>query len=80
MEVISAELDENGTVSTAVDLNLLQIHHRRTRRSSKEIDLASFQTRISHKVSIFEIQETHSRLIKICQGPLFSDYVKRVMF
>ena len=50
MEVISTELNGNGTLSTAVDVNQLQSHHRRTRRSSKEIDLASFQTTISHKV------------------------------
>ena len=50
MEVITAELNENGTVSTVVDVNLLQSHHRRTKRSSKEIDLVNFQSRISHKV------------------------------
>jgi len=50
VEVISAELNENGTVRTAVDVSRLQSHHRRTKRSSKEIDLASFQSRISHKM------------------------------
>ena len=53
MEVISAKLNRNGTFSTTVDVSQLQSHHRRTRRSSKEIDLASFQSRLSHKVEIF---------------------------
>ena len=61
MEVISAKLNGNGTVSTAVDVNQLQSHHRRARRSSKEIDLASFQSRISHKVLKFsEERETQN--------------------
>ena len=77
MEVISAKLNGNGTVGTAVDVNRLQSHHRRTRRSSKEIDLASFQTRISHKVLIFKRQNIRRRH-KDMSGGLFP--VKRVIF
>ena len=71
VEVISANLHGNLTISTAVDVNLLQSHHRRTRRSSKEIDLASFQSRISHKVLIFKREKTHSRPVDMSRGPCF---------
>ena len=60
MEVISAELNGNGTVSTAVDVNRLQSHHRRTKRSSKEITLANFQSRISHKVKYLKDRKLSS--------------------
>ena len=67
VEVISAELNENGTVTTAVDVNGLQSHHRRTRRSSKEIGLASFKPSLSHKVVTSERQESRSYLKGIHQ-------------
>ena len=52
VEVISAKLDGNGTISTTVNITKLQNHHRRTKRSTTNIDLASFQPRdINHKVS-----------------------------
>ena len=42
VEVIAAKIDENGTVSTAVEIEKLQSHHRRSRRSAgktKGLDL-----------------------------------------
>jgi len=67
VEVISAELNGNGTVTTAVDVNRLQSHHRRTRRSSKEIGLASFKPSLSHKVVTSERQGSRSHLKGIHQ-------------
>lgn len=69
MEVISAELNGNGTVTTAVDVNRLQSHHRRTRRSSKEIGLASFKPSLSHKVVTSERQGSRGHLKGIHQYP-----------
>ena len=44
VEVISAEFDVNGTVSTSVEIHRLQSHHRRTKRSnSLSADLTNFE-------------------------------------
>ena len=60
VEVISAKLDGNGTITTKVDINMLQSHHRRNRRSTTNIDLASFQPdKINHKVK-------HVSISKLC--------------
>ena len=52
VEVISAKLDGNGTVTTAVDINILKSHNRRSRRSTRfDFELASFKPdSIHHKV------------------------------
>ncbi|KAL9982165.1 hypothetical protein ACROYT_G010976 [Oculina patagonica] len=55
IEVIAAKVNENGTVSTDVNVTKLQRHHRRTRRSTekdrKGMDLANFQPGIvRHKL------------------------------
>lgn len=59
IEVISANVNENGTVSTDVDVTKIQRHHRRTRRSTekdrKGTDLANFQPGvIRHKVKLIK--------------------------
>ena len=52
VEVISAKLDGNGTITTAVDINILKSHNRRSRRSTRyDFKLASFKPdEIHHKV------------------------------
>ena len=52
VEVISAKLDGNGTITTAVDINILKSHNRRSRRSTRfDFELASFKPEsIHHKV------------------------------
>ena len=54
VEVISAKLDGNGTITTAVDINILKSHNRRSRRSTRyDFELASFKPDgIHHKVQL----------------------------
>ena len=62
MEVVTAKLDENGTVVTEVDTNFLKNHHRRTKRSAKNVNLANFQPeQIDHKV---KQASTHRSVLK----------------
>ena len=62
VEVVSARLDGNGTITTEVDINMLRSHHRRNRRSTTNIDLASFQPgRINHKVKQVSIPQSISQ-------------------
>ena len=58
MEVVTAKLDENRTIVTEADTNLLQKHRRRTRRSTENVDLVNFQPeRIDHKVEKASIHQ-----------------------
>lgn len=44
LEVIPASVNGNGTITTAAEVNKLQSHHRRTRRStSVDVDFAKFE-------------------------------------
>ena len=54
VEVISAKLDGNGTITTAVDINILKSHNRRSRRSTRyDFESASFKPDgIHHKVQL----------------------------
>ncbi|XP_022808829.1 uncharacterized protein LOC111345812 [Stylophora pistillata] len=52
VEVISAILDKNGTITTAVDINMLKSHNRRRRRSTRyDFEVARFEPNgIHHKL------------------------------
>jgi len=76
VEVISANVNENGTTTTAIDVNRLQSHHRRTRRSTnKDVDLVTFseksgRIRVMRYFSIVELAfncsvERNTLLVKI---------------
>ncbi|XP_022801512.1 uncharacterized protein LOC111339184 [Stylophora pistillata] len=69
VEVISANLDENGTIITAVDINMLKSHHRRRRRSTRyDFELASFKpNKIHHKLLSTGIAE-----LKVSLGMSFT--------
>lgn len=46
VEVISAKFDDNGTVSTPIEVHRLQSHHRRTKRSTSfDADLINFEAK-----------------------------------
>ncbi|XP_022804999.1 uncharacterized protein LOC111342215 isoform X2 [Stylophora pistillata] len=79
VEVISAKLDGNGTIITAVDIHALKSHNRRSRRSTRyDSKLASFKPDgIHHKLLSTENAKIQVSLEMLLKVTMFLEIEKR---
>ncbi|XP_022809251.1 uncharacterized protein LOC111346215 [Stylophora pistillata] len=79
VEVISAKRDGNGTITTAVDINALKSHNRRSRRSTRyDFELARFEPDgIHHKLLLTENAKVQVSLEMFFQVTMFLEIEKK---